>query len=76
MRVYEVEYKGKTYRYQADDAMDAFDRFFNRKVFGRPIAKSSTLLALDKQTRGYQWALYAVMYTNAPIERVKVRLAV
>lgn len=71
--LYEVQYKDKTYRYQADDAMDAFDIFSERKAFGRAFIQNGRLIAVDKETKGYLWALYAV-----PGDRptcVKIKLA-
>lgn len=72
---YEVHYKNKIYYYKADDAIDAFNIFSNRKVFGKNFAKESKLLAIDRETRGYRWALYAVEFnTNTSPQRVKVKL--
>lgn len=73
--MYEIEYKDKTYRYRADDAMDAFNLFAKRQVYGKNLANESVLLAVDRETRGYRWALFAIKLKNAHTHRVKVRLA-
>mgnify|MGYP003304164365 CR=1 FL=1 len=73
---YDVEYQNKVYRYNADDAMDAFELFAGRKVFGRDFAEKTHLIAVDKKTRGYRWALYAVEHRRSGTQRVKVKLAV
>lgn len=71
---YEVFYKGKVYCYNADDAIDAFNLFRSRKVYGRTFAKEGKLIAVDKETRGYRWALFVVEFNNTGSQRVKVKL--
>lgn len=58
MKQYKVEYKGKTYISCGESAVDAFQRFAHRKVYGRDLIPSYELDMYDADTRGAVWAQY------------------
>lgn len=74
MRLYDVQYKTATYRFRADDAMDAFEQFTHLRPFGKKMVSEYNLLHLDKDTGGYKWALYAAM-CYGQWTRIKVKIS-
>lgn len=52
MKQYKVEYKGKTYIRCGESAVDAFQRFARRKVYGRDLIPNYELKMYDADTRG------------------------
>jgi hypothetical protein len=71
---YTINYKGKKYFYNAETAVDAFEKFSKRKVFGQDLIWNSSLLMYDAETRGEQWAQYRVNQgeTNGSLVMVEI----
>jgi len=59
MKRYVINYKGKKYTSKGEDAVNAFSRFAERKVFGRRSwIENSKLDQFDADTCGKKWAQF------------------
>ena len=53
---YNVTYKDKSYTYNAETAIDALEKFSNRRVFGELLFYRYTVSMYDAETKGAEWA--------------------
>jgi hypothetical protein len=74
MKRYTVEYKGKRYISRGESAVDAFQRFARRQVFGSDLIPSYELAMYDADTRGDVWAQYRCGYNDMPIKVMVTRV--
>lgn len=59
MNRYEIGYKEKKYISKGENALEAFEKFAGRKVFGgNNLIENYSIKQYDADTRGVEWAQY------------------
>ena len=60
MNKYNIIYKNSYFKYSAENAEAAMEKFAERKVFGENLVWEYRLMQYDAETRGELWAIYKI----------------
>ena len=72
---YIVNYKGKLYTQNAENAEEAMQKFANRKVFGRKLIHTWATKQIDADTRGETWGQFKTNDGAGNRETVRIEKA-